>query len=83
MAKINESKKNKGDKIMKKFLTSNNMKRIGRIVTLSSAIIMAIYTNLNDFKTEDEEARFKSDVEERLSALEKDKFKEDHSNEQK
>ena len=68
---------------MNKFLTSNNMKRIGRIVTLSSAIIMAIYTNLNDFKTEDEEARFKSDVEERLSALEKDKFKEDHSNEQK
>ena len=68
---------------MKKFLTSSNMKRIGRIVTLSSAIIMAIYTNLNDFKTEDEEARFKSDVEERLSALEKDKFKEDHSNEQK
>lgn len=68
---------------MKKFLTSNNMKRIGRIVTLSSAIIMAIYTNVNDFRTEDEEARFKSDVEERLSALEKDKFKEDHSNEQK
>ena len=68
---------------MKKFLTSNNMKRIGRIITLSSAIIMAIYTNVNDFKTEDEEARFKSDVEERLSALEKDKFKEDHSNEQK
>ena len=68
---------------MKKFLTSNNMKRIGRIVTLSSAIIMAIYTNVNDFRTEDEEARFKSDVEERLSALEKEKFKEDHSNEQK
>ena len=68
---------------MKKFLASDNMKRIGRIVTLSSAIIMAIYTNVNDFRTEDEEARFKSDVEERLSALEKDKFKEDHSNEQK
>ena len=68
---------------MKKFLTSNNMKRIGRIVTVLGAIGMAIYTNVNDFKTEDEEARFKSDVEERLSALEKDKFKEDHSNEQK
>ena len=68
---------------MKKFLTSNNMKIIGRIVTLFGAIGMAIYTNVNDFKIEDEEARFKSDVEERLSALEKDKFKEDNSNEQK
>ena len=63
---------------MKKFLTSNNMKIIGRIVTLFGAIGMAIYTNVNDFKIEDEEARFKSDVEERLSALEKDKFKEDN-----
>ena len=68
---------------MKKFLISNNMKIIGRIVTLLGAIGMAICTNVNDFKTEDEEARFRSDVEERLSALEKDKFKEDHSNEQK
>lgn len=68
---------------MKNFLVSNNMKRIGRIVTVLGAIGMAIYTNINDFKTEDEEAHFKSDVEERLSALEKDKFKEGNSNEQK
>lgn len=68
---------------MKKFLASNNMKIIGRIVTLLGAIGMAIYTNINDFKIEDEDTRFKSDVEERLSALEKDKFKEDNSNEKK
>lgn len=68
---------------MKNLLSPNKMTRIGRIVTVLGAIGMAIYTNINDFKTEDEEARFKSDIEERLSALEKDKIKEDHLNEQK